>query len=231
MDMNEAVTTQKTIGRNESCPCGSGKKYKRCCGVGAAPKVTPPKQNFDNPDLEGGENPFDPSVFQNFNPEMMMQATQSLQRLPKGQLQRLQAIMQKAMRGKDVSTEAQEFQKSLPLELQTLMQSLSMMSGMAKGGGNPENQVPALSAESASLEGGDVESSPPPMTEEEARALVAKAAAEGKIGQEEADALLKKDEASESLKSESLENNTAENDTTENDAESKLSRFWKNFKR
>ena len=25
-------TTGKKIGRNESCPCGSGKKYKRCCG-------------------------------------------------------------------------------------------------------------------------------------------------------------------------------------------------------
>ena len=22
----------KKIGRNELCPCGSGKKYKRCCG-------------------------------------------------------------------------------------------------------------------------------------------------------------------------------------------------------
>ena len=22
----------KKIGRNESCPCGSGKKYKQCCG-------------------------------------------------------------------------------------------------------------------------------------------------------------------------------------------------------
>jgi uncharacterized protein YecA (UPF0149 family) len=22
------------IGRNEACPCGSGKKYKRCCGAG-----------------------------------------------------------------------------------------------------------------------------------------------------------------------------------------------------
>jgi uncharacterized protein YecA (UPF0149 family) len=21
------------IGRNEPCPCGSGKKYKRCCGL------------------------------------------------------------------------------------------------------------------------------------------------------------------------------------------------------
>ncbi|HNI57821.1 MAG TPA: SEC-C metal-binding domain-containing protein [Elusimicrobiota bacterium] len=22
----------KTIGRNDPCPCGSGKKYKKCCG-------------------------------------------------------------------------------------------------------------------------------------------------------------------------------------------------------
>ncbi|NDH17568.1 MAG: preprotein translocase subunit SecA, partial [Opitutae bacterium] len=24
------------VGRNDPCPCGSGKKYKKCCGVGAA---------------------------------------------------------------------------------------------------------------------------------------------------------------------------------------------------
>ena len=24
--------TVKKIGRNEPCPCGSGKKYKQCCG-------------------------------------------------------------------------------------------------------------------------------------------------------------------------------------------------------
>ena len=24
--------TEKKVGRNESCPCGSGKKYKKCCG-------------------------------------------------------------------------------------------------------------------------------------------------------------------------------------------------------
>lgn len=23
---------EKTVGRNEPCPCGSGKKYKKCCG-------------------------------------------------------------------------------------------------------------------------------------------------------------------------------------------------------
>jgi peptide deformylase len=25
-------TTEKKVGRNEKCPCGSGKKYKKCCG-------------------------------------------------------------------------------------------------------------------------------------------------------------------------------------------------------
>jgi uncharacterized protein YecA (UPF0149 family) len=23
------------VGRNEPCPCGSGKKYKKCCGAGS----------------------------------------------------------------------------------------------------------------------------------------------------------------------------------------------------
>ena len=26
------ISKQRKIGRNEHCPCGSGKKYKRCCG-------------------------------------------------------------------------------------------------------------------------------------------------------------------------------------------------------
>ena len=25
-------TAEKKVGRNDSCPCGSGKKYKKCCG-------------------------------------------------------------------------------------------------------------------------------------------------------------------------------------------------------
>jgi SWIM/SEC-C metal-binding protein len=29
----EAAKAQVKTGRNESCPCGSGKKYKRCCGA------------------------------------------------------------------------------------------------------------------------------------------------------------------------------------------------------
>lgn len=27
---------QKKVGRNDPCPCGSGKKYKRCCGAWVA---------------------------------------------------------------------------------------------------------------------------------------------------------------------------------------------------
>ena len=26
------TTVEKKVGRNEPCPCGSGKKYKQCCG-------------------------------------------------------------------------------------------------------------------------------------------------------------------------------------------------------
>jgi preprotein translocase subunit SecA len=29
------VTAEKTVGRNDPCPCGSGRKYKKCHGVGA----------------------------------------------------------------------------------------------------------------------------------------------------------------------------------------------------
>jgi len=28
----ETVRVEKSVGRNDSCPCGSGKKYKKCCG-------------------------------------------------------------------------------------------------------------------------------------------------------------------------------------------------------
>ena len=30
---NYKKTIDKKISRNEPCPCGSGKKYKRCCGA------------------------------------------------------------------------------------------------------------------------------------------------------------------------------------------------------
>jgi hypothetical protein len=39
MDYQEITRMSKKIGRNEPCPCGSGKKYKHCClGKKAAAK-------------------------------------------------------------------------------------------------------------------------------------------------------------------------------------------------
>ncbi len=32
-DRREPASNQPAIGRNSPCPCGSGKKYKKCCGV------------------------------------------------------------------------------------------------------------------------------------------------------------------------------------------------------
>ena len=33
VDPRAASAAPKKVGRNEPCPCGSGKKYKRCCGL------------------------------------------------------------------------------------------------------------------------------------------------------------------------------------------------------
>ena len=30
--VNKTIRKGKKIGRNDPCPCGSGKKYKKCCG-------------------------------------------------------------------------------------------------------------------------------------------------------------------------------------------------------
>ena len=32
LNPQQPVTVEKKVGRNEPCPCGSGKKYKKCCG-------------------------------------------------------------------------------------------------------------------------------------------------------------------------------------------------------
>ncbi|NMD33239.1 MAG: hypothetical protein GYA84_04555 [Firmicutes bacterium] len=29
----QPITVAKKVGRNQPCPCGSGKKYKKCCGA------------------------------------------------------------------------------------------------------------------------------------------------------------------------------------------------------
>ena len=34
MQVQQVVRSGDKVGRNDPCPCGSGKKYKKCCGAG-----------------------------------------------------------------------------------------------------------------------------------------------------------------------------------------------------
>jgi hypothetical protein len=34
--VKQIVRNEPKVGRNDLCPCGSGKKYKKCCGASAA---------------------------------------------------------------------------------------------------------------------------------------------------------------------------------------------------
>jgi len=54
-----------TIGRNDPCPCGSGKKYKKCCGN--APQVqaessSPDRFRFEPGSYGGPDGAFVPSI-------------------------------------------------------------------------------------------------------------------------------------------------------------------------
>ena len=161
------------VGRNEPCPCGSGKKFKRCHGVSAEPKLTLPKMNpaastgtetlGAAPSVPGLPAGFDPSKL---DPQMMAGFAQALQRLPKSQIQKLQALVMKAQSGKDVSREAMELEKSLPPQFQEMMRGFALQATMAMAGSEAD------------------------LTPDQARAIVEKAAAEGKISQEEATKLL-----------------------------------------
>jgi hypothetical protein len=152
--------------------------------------MTPPKAMAPTPEgtpgMAGGmPGGFDPSQL---DPQMMMQFTQALQRLPKGQLQKLQGIMQRAMSGKDVSREATEFEHSLPKDLQELMKTFAtQMPGMGiPGMGSGQDMIDVDSTSSSSASSADNSG----MTEEQARAIVAAAAADGKISRDEAEKLL-----------------------------------------
>ena len=90
----------ETIARSQPCPCGSGKKYKRCCGVSTMPGGIDPGQ-------------IDPNVVQQF--------TQAFSRLPQGQRLKFQQVMQKAMAGQDVTREAEALHRSLPPEFQEML--------------------------------------------------------------------------------------------------------------
>jgi hypothetical protein len=170
-------TLGRSLGRNEPCPCGSGKKYKRCHGVDAAPKLsqpaTPPvtSENIQQAASAAGMPGFDPSKL---DPAMIAQMGQVMRQIPKGQLMRLQSIMQKAMAGKDVKEEAAEFERALPPHLQESLRAM----GMAAMGGMG---MPAA--------GGDV--APENLSVDDAKAIVEKAMKEGKISSDQAEDLLK----------------------------------------
>lgn len=139
--MNTAPETSKDtaskapkIGRNDPCTCGSGKKYKRCHGATASPAVAEPATPTEgaalNSDAPAG---FDPSQF---DPAQMMEMAKVLRRLPKGQVQRLQTLIQQAMMGRDVTQEMLQLQSSLPLDVQQMFLSMGAQ-GQATGTEDP----------------------------------------------------------------------------------------------
>lgn len=130
--------TESTLARNEPCSCGSGKKFKRCCGVDAPPKITARAASH----TPGGVGGVDPSQF---DPAMLQQMTQALTRLPRGQMQKLQSLMQKAMLGKDVSQEAKAFEATLPVEFQSLLGQLQ--TSLPESATQPTDATPQTPAE------------------------------------------------------------------------------------
>lgn len=176
-----ASTQAPSLGRNEPCHCGSGKKYKRCHGVSAAPKLGTPK-GFDPAAVgaAGGMGGFDPSQM---DPHMMKQVGNALKRLPPAQMQKLQSLMQRAMAGQDVTKESADFEKMLPPDLMQMLQSMNPMAQAASAA--------TLQAEAAAK----IESV------DEAKKIIEKAVRDGNLSREEGARLLAggaPDEASES---------------------------------
>ena len=116
----------KNVGRNDPCPCGSGKKLKKCHGENASWQGNAPAV-VETAATEGAAdesaNPmagFDPSKM---DLNWLATFSSAIQRLPKGQLIRLQGLMQKAMAGKDVARELEDFQKTLPPSFQEMLKN------------------------------------------------------------------------------------------------------------
>jgi hypothetical protein len=119
----------KNVGRNEPCPCGSGKKFKRCHGEAqqewqgnpkaeASTEVATTDGDGGGAEASGGMPSFDPSKM---DLNWLAEFSSAIQRLPKGQLQQLQMLMQKAMSGKDVTRELETLQRKLPPSVQELL--------------------------------------------------------------------------------------------------------------
>lgn len=133
----EVAADVRRVGRNEPCPCGSQKKYKRCHGMevrGAATSVA--ASTADEPAMPAGMPP-------GMNPKMMWEMAKVLRKVPKGQLAKLQTLMQQAMAGKDVSKQALELQASLPPDVQQMLIQMgqSMPQQGATNEGAPADEV------------------------------------------------------------------------------------------
>jgi hypothetical protein len=113
------------------------------------------------------------------DPAWLGQFQQALQRLPKGQLQRIQSLMQRAMAGKDVSRDAAELERMMPPEILALARSNPMAGALASAGGASTSEADAMSVE-------------------DARRLVEEAAQKGEISSAQAQELLANAPTSES---------------------------------
>jgi len=146
------------------------------------------KLHFDPPpaidwNLEGGsaklnklksQLPADMNPDQ-MNPEQISQVQNMLKKLPHQQMQRLQSLMQKAMSGKDVTRDFEDFEKTLSPEMK---EAFSQMSGQFGGAG-------ATDASQGSTQEED-------MTVDEAKKVIEQAVKEGRLTQEQAQELLNK---------------------------------------
>lgn len=148
-DWTHMIETEefKNVGRNEPCPCGSGKKFKKCHGENA-PWQGNAQPISAAPTVEG-EAPSDaPPAFDPSKMDLnwLAEFSAAIQRLPKGQLQQLQAIMQKGMHGKDVSRELETLQKRLPPSVQELLRKSPQLDAQldaATGGASQAGEQPA----------------------------------------------------------------------------------------
>ena len=136
--MTTSEIDYKNVGRNDACPCGSGKKFKKCHFSesqnwrGNSAPLTNSNENSESSDTSGFPGGVDPSQL---DLTWMADFSSAIQRLPKGQLQRLQGLMQKMMAGKDVARELAEFQRTLPPNIQDLLGRAPQMNAQADSAG------------------------------------------------------------------------------------------------
>jgi hypothetical protein len=141
----------KNVGRNDPCPCGSGKKLKKCHGENAAVWQGNAPASAEAQSAETGADDV-ANAMPNFDPskmdlEWLATFSSAIQRLPKGQLARLQALMQKAMAGKNVARELEEFQRTLPPSFQEMLKNSPQLDAQMDAASAPDAQPGELSTE------------------------------------------------------------------------------------